>query len=216
MQLEKGLVYGPVYSRRFRWDLGINLLPLDRKLCTFNCLYCQYGSTLPFRNDGFRFPSATQIILEWCRKLDQCEANGIAIRHTTISGNGEPTMHPRFSSILSRLVRWRDQNVPQIKLALLTNGYRIHDPAVREALCLVEEPILKLDSAVAEQLREINRPLFPFALQQYIQDLKKCRRFIIQTMFLKGYNDTADDLDRWRQTLREIKPKEAKNITVTR
>ena len=81
---------------------------------------------------------------------------------------------------------------------------------------MVEEPILKLDSAVAEKLREINRPLFPFALQQYLQDLKKCRRFIIQTMFLKGYNDTADDLDRWRQTLREIQPKEVQIYTVSR
>jgi wyosine [tRNA(Phe)-imidazoG37] synthetase (radical SAM superfamily) len=43
--LQRGIIYGPVPSRRLGRSLGINLLPTDHKLCSFNCLYCQYGWT---------------------------------------------------------------------------------------------------------------------------------------------------------------------------
>ncbi|HBX88659.1 MAG TPA: radical SAM protein, partial [Marinilabiliaceae bacterium] len=34
-------VFGPVVSRRLGRSLGINLLPVNRKLCSFDCLYCE-------------------------------------------------------------------------------------------------------------------------------------------------------------------------------
>ena len=45
LSLQPGIIYGPVQSRRLGRSLGINLLPADYKLCSFNCLYCQYGWT---------------------------------------------------------------------------------------------------------------------------------------------------------------------------
>lgn len=36
-------VFGPVHSRRLGLSLGVNLLPADGKLCTFDCLYCECG-----------------------------------------------------------------------------------------------------------------------------------------------------------------------------
>ena len=40
------IVFGPVKSRRFGVSLGINLLPLSYKYCTFNCIYCECGWTI--------------------------------------------------------------------------------------------------------------------------------------------------------------------------
>lgn len=37
------LVFGPIKSRRLGNSLGVNLLPGDDKVCTFNCVYCECG-----------------------------------------------------------------------------------------------------------------------------------------------------------------------------
>jgi wyosine [tRNA(Phe)-imidazoG37] synthetase (radical SAM superfamily) len=39
------IVFGPVRSRRLGASLGINLLPVGSKCCTFNCIYCECGWT---------------------------------------------------------------------------------------------------------------------------------------------------------------------------
>ncbi|MGN1260021.1 MAG: radical SAM protein, partial [Alloprevotella sp.] len=36
-------IFGPVHSRRLGVSLGINLMPADGKVCTFDCLYCECG-----------------------------------------------------------------------------------------------------------------------------------------------------------------------------
>ena len=39
------IVYGPVKSRRLGVSIGVNLLPVEAKYCTFNCVYCECGWT---------------------------------------------------------------------------------------------------------------------------------------------------------------------------
>ena len=36
-------IFGPVHSRRLGSSLGINLMPSDGKICSFDCLYCEAG-----------------------------------------------------------------------------------------------------------------------------------------------------------------------------
>lgn len=38
-------VFGPIKSRRLGVSLGINLSPDDGKVCSFDCLYCEAGTT---------------------------------------------------------------------------------------------------------------------------------------------------------------------------
>ena len=40
-------IFGPVHSRRLGVSLGINLLPADGKVCSFDCVYCD-GNNLGF------------------------------------------------------------------------------------------------------------------------------------------------------------------------
>jgi wyosine [tRNA(Phe)-imidazoG37] synthetase (radical SAM superfamily) len=216
MQLEKSLVYGPIRSRRFGWDLGINLLPSDYKLCTFDCIYCQYGTTPPPRNGAYAFPSSSEVISAWEKQLADCEEKGIKIEHTTFSGNGESTMHPRFCEIVDQVVHWRDQNMPQIKLALLSNGFRIQSKKVRAAMEQFDEAIIKLDSALPEKFAKINRPLIDFSLTDFLQNLKKVHRPIIQTLFIKDSNDQYPDLLAWRNALFYVKPYAVQIYTVCR
>ncbi|MCX7044497.1 MAG: hypothetical protein NTX50_03285 [Candidatus Sumerlaeota bacterium] len=39
------IIFGPVQSRRYGVSLGVNLLPPQRKVCSFNCVYCECGHT---------------------------------------------------------------------------------------------------------------------------------------------------------------------------
>jgi len=216
MQVEKSVVYGPVNSRRFGWDLGINLLPINRKLCTFDCIYCQYGYSLPLRNEQLRFPQISEIISAWEKEIQLARQNGIPLKHTTLSGNGEPTMHPDFVNVVAEIVRWRNQNAPEMKLALLSNGYRLQDPEIRNSIQQVDEPIVKLDSAIPEKLRLINRPLTDYSLSRLIENLQKCGRIIVQTMFIKGWNHERWDLLHWQNALLQIRPESVQIYTVAR
>jgi wyosine [tRNA(Phe)-imidazoG37] synthetase (radical SAM superfamily) len=214
MELESQIIYGPIWTRRFGWDIGINLLPFTHKLCTFDCIYCQYGPQSSRRRSWF--PSVTEVISELSKAWESCTHTTSENLHMTIAGNGEPTMHPHFMEISRRIIEWRDQTAPGLRLALLSNGYRIHQPEIRQAMTLFDEPIVKLDCVIPEKIMSVNRPTFLFHLKQFIEDLKKCDRLMIQTMFVKGYNDGPVDLREWMEALKRIQPSEVQIYTISR
>ena len=214
MELESQIIYGPIWTRRFGWDIGVNLLPLTHKLCTFDCIYCQYGS-LCFDRKA-QFPSVTEVINELSVAWETCTHTTSENLHITLAGNGEPTMHPHFSEIATKIREWRDCTAPDLHLAVLSNGYRIHQAEIRKAMTLFDEPIVKLDCANIEKINSVNRPIFRFHLEQFIEDLKKCDHVIIQTMFVKGYNDGPDDLRQWMEALKVIQPSEVQIYTISR
>jgi wyosine [tRNA(Phe)-imidazoG37] synthetase (radical SAM superfamily) len=216
MVLEDRIVYGPLWSRRFGWDLGINLLPTDRKLCVLDCVYCQYGFTPRLHNRRTRFPNVREVIREWKRQLDHARKIGVPLKHTTVSGNGEPTMHPHFAEIAAGLAKWRNANAPEVRLAVLSNGYRIHDPTIRKALQMFDEPVIKLDSAITEKYEQLDQPQYAFNLPRFIKNLQRFKKLQLQTMFVKGWNDEAEDLREWRKALSEIKPQLVQIYTIAR
>ena len=116
MNLQSGLVYGPVRSRRLGTSLGVNLSPQGRKTCNFNCAYCQYGWTdFPVRG---AFPSSADVI----EAVDRALVENPDVDTITVAGNGEPTLHPEFARIAEGLFHARAQRAPKAKLALLSNG----------------------------------------------------------------------------------------------
>ena len=216
MQPVSNFIYGPVQSRRFGLDIGINLLPANQKLCTFDCIYCQYGFNPPFKTSPVVFPTIDQITDSLNACLQKCQARNLEITHATVSGNGEPTMHPRFPEVTSALLQWRDLNVPALKMAILSNGYRLHQKRIREAFESFDEPIVKLDSAIPGKLKEINRPIKNFSLDRLISAMQKCSNIIVQSMFLKGLNDSPEDLMSWKQAIRVIRPRGVQIYTLDR
>ena len=216
MKLENQIVYGPVQSRRFGWDFGINLLPSEQKICSYDCVYCQYGHTPAFRNSRFHFPSASDVIRAWDEKLRSAEARGLIIRHSTISGNGEPTMHPYFARIMEDLIAWRNANHPRMRLALLSTGYRAGNARIRNAMELVDELVVKFDAGNVAMWNRLDRPLVPLSFSRLIQNLKKFRKLILQCMFVKGWNDSKGEIRTWQQRIKEIRPKAVQIYTISR
>lgn len=197
---ETSAVYGPILSRRFGLDTGINLSPSDHKLCTYDCLYCQYGfadTVNPVR----KFPDLHEVIAE----LNKHAAN-FQIRHITISGNGEPTMHPQFAEFAMKLRNWRDTKAPAAKIALLTNGYRLKNESIRETLEFFDQPFVKLDAGRSETWNLLNRPVTHLQFDYMIRQMKKSANIMLQTMFVRGINDSPLEVECWMQKIKMIKP----------
>ena len=179
-------IFGPVHSRRLGVSLGINLMPADGKVCTFDCIYCECGFNADFRPHLPR-PTREEVREALEARLQQMQADGPAPDVLTFAGNGEPTAHPHFAEIIADTLALRDRYFPRAKVSVLSNSTMIHRPAVFEALKRVDNNILKLDTVDEEYIHALDRPTSTYHLQQIISDMKRFEgHCIIQTMFLKG------------------------------
>lgn len=209
-------VFGPIHSRRLGTSLGINLLPDDGKVCTFDCVYCEAGYNA--QGTGTTgLPTTERVRHDLEAKLRQMKENGETLDVITFSGNGEPTLHPQFAEVVGIVNELRDKYFPQARTSVLTNSTRIFDPKVARALRLVDNNILKLDSAINPTMRLIDNPVSTdFTVERLVDALKQFSGTgIIQTMFLRGEhngrridNTTDEEIDALIAAYREIRPKE--------
>lgn len=209
-------IFGPIHSRRLGTSLGVNLMPADGKICSFDCLYCEAG----FNSQGAGktgLPSPEQTEHDLREKLCGMRDRGESLDVITFSGNGEPTLHPKFPEIIDMVLRLRNEYFPEAKVSVLTNSTRIFDPQVAEALRRVDNNILKLDSAVEGTMRAIDRPNDPgFTVEKVVKSLRQFKGTgIIQTMLVKGEydgkkfdNTTPGELDALIEAYKRIEPKE--------
>lgn len=183
-------IFGPIHSRRLGTSLGINLMPSDGKVCSFDCLYCEAG----YNSQGAGsagLPDEERVLGDLESKLRDMREKGESLDVITFSGNGEPTLHPKFPEIVDGVLTLRDRYFPRAKVSVLTNSTRIFTPRVAEALKRVDNNILKLDSAIEETMRLIDRPNDrDFTVERTVEALKQfAGTGIIQTMFLRGSHD---------------------------
>lgn len=209
------IIYGPIHSRRLGVSLGVNLMPTDKKLCTFNCVYCECGwntqALYPL------LPSRAAVRQELEAKLIALQTEGIRPDVITFSGNGEPTLHPDFLGIIQDTCALRDRYCPPAKVSVLSNSTQLGRTEVREALMLVDNRILKLDSAIDETMRRIDQPLNQELTVAQIKEWLAWFRgdFTLQTCFLRGEhagqpidNTTETELKAWYQAVEQLRPKQ--------
>lgn len=217
-------IFGPVISRRLGKSLGINLLPNNRKICNFNCIYCECGPTYSANIRNFNIPSRAEVKEKLESRLNYIKSKGLFIDTITFAGNGEPTLHPEFPEIIDDTIELRDNYLPGINIAILSNSTLTGDDKVFTALNKADLNILKLDSGYEETNRTINCPLHPFNLKKTIENLKKFNgNLIIQTLFFKGIyngkqinNATREEVAKWLQIINDIKPESVMIYTIAR
>ena len=211
------IIFGPVRSRRLGLSLGVNLLPVDAKLCSFDCIYCECGWNADHPAAGHRFHPREAVRNELDATLRRMAAAGTPPDVITFAGNGEPTLHPDFEAVIDDTISLRDRWTPGAKVSVLTNATRIADPAVFRALLRVDHPILKLDSAFDATARRINRPQSPaWSVRGVVEAMRAFEgRIIVQTMFLRGTcdgepvdNTTETEVAAWLQRIAEIRPRQ--------
>ena len=131
------IIYGPVHSRRLGLSLGVNLLPTESKLCSFDCIYCECGWNAEHPG-GRRFNAREEVRTHLAGALSRMAAEGTPPDVITFAGNGEPTLHPDFEAIIDDTLSLRDAYCPGAKVSVLSNATQIHRDSVRRALlCLL-------------------------------------------------------------------------------
>lgn len=218
------IVYGPFHSRRLGSSLGVNLLPYDGKLCSFDCIYCECGFNKDFRTKT-KLPDRENVRAALEDKLLSLRKEGVAPDVITFAGNGEPTMHPEFEGIIDDTIELRNRYFPAAKISVLTDGMHINKPKVFKALRKIENPILKLDSALDETVRLIDRPNAPgYSVAKQVALYKRFQGdFILQTMFVRGRfegkvidNTTEKEISAWLELVRALNPREVMIYTIDR
>ncbi len=211
--LYDNIIFGPVRSRRLGLSLGVNLLPVESKLCSFDCIYCECG----WNGDHMgrrRFNRREEVSAMLASTLDRMVGEGTPPDVITFAGNGEPTMHPEFEAIIDDTLALRDRHCPSAKVSVLSNATQLGREDVRRALLRVDNNILKLDSAFDETVRLMNCPAGDYTVARTVGLMKLFGgRLIVQTMFLRGSyrghavdNTTEREVAAWLELIRDIAP----------
>lgn len=215
------IVFGPIYSRRLGNSLGLNLLPVNEKICSFNCVYCECGwTTANYSNfvDLVTFEKAlTEKLLIMNSEREFADA-------FTFAGNGEPTLHPEFDKIIEITIRLRNKFSPNSQIAVLSNATTLQRKEVFIALSKIEKNILKLDAGSEYTYNLINQSNTNLKLQEIVENLTKFEgNLIIQTLFMRAKfntevidNTTEEELKLLIEHLRKIQPKEMMIYSVSR
>lgn len=209
------IAYGPIHSRRLGVSLGMELMPLDHKLCTFNCVYCECGWNSPVAHP--QLPSRAEVAKALEDKLIALQADGTQLDVITFSGNGEPTLHPDFAAIIDDTLVLRDRYQPQAKVSVLSNSTQLGRADVVEALRRCDNRILKLDAGTDTMMRRIDLPvnanLSVAQIEQWLSQFNG--DFTLQTCFLRGAHDgqiidntTPEELNAWYSIVDRLHPKQ--------
>ena len=229
LQPKQTIVYGPVRSRRLGRSLGINLLPAGRKVCSFDCQYCQYGFSAPVlpgsrpgADDGSRgsaprnsFPEPEQVLAAVEAALGELDE---APAWLTFSGNGEPTFHPRFAEIVDRVIDLRDRRVPQARTAILSNSTRVGDEAISGSLSRLDARIMKLDVGTEAGLQRFNQAAASLHLETIVSGLARLGDVTLQSLFAGGASGNLDaaEVDAWLAAVTRIRPRAVQLYTLDR
>ena len=213
--LYSDIIFGPIHSRRLGLSLGVNLLPTQSKLCSFDCIYCECGWNAEHPG-ARRFNSREDVRTMLGATLRQMVSEGTPPDVITFAGNGEPTMHPEFGGVIDDTIAVRNELCPSAKISVLSNATMIGRETVREALLKADNNILKLDSAFDETVRLVDRPKGAYSVRQTVEAMKLFDgRLIVQTMFLRGEfdgqradNTTEEEVAAWLRLIGEIGPRQ--------
>lgn len=216
-------IFGPIHSRRLGISLGINLMPADGKLCSFDCIYCECGFNGDHRPTLPR-PTREEVADKLEQQLQKMVDEGQLPDVLTFAGNGEPTCHPHFAEIIDDTIRLRNQYCPQAKVCVLSNSTMIHRPAVHDALMRVDDNILKLDTVDPIYINKVDRPTGAYDVNAIIERMKAFNgHIIIQTMFMRGMcngesvdNTGEEYVAPWLDIVKTIRPQQVMVYTIDR
>jgi wyosine [tRNA(Phe)-imidazoG37] synthetase (radical SAM superfamily) len=203
-------IFGPVPSRRLGFSLGVDLVPF--KTCSYNCIYCELGETTHLTIKPLPYIRATDIKSE----LEIFFANNHHIDFITLGGSGEPSLNANLEAIIEVI-----KALNKAPLAVLTNGALLGKEEVREALLKADVVLPSLDTVITKTWKKINRPHPQLRLDSIISGLKTFRKgykgqIWLEVLFVKGINDSKEEIEALRQVLEEIGPEKIHLNTVVR
>ncbi|VAX17134.1 Radical SAM domain protein [hydrothermal vent metagenome] len=185
------LVFGPVPSRRLGRSLGINNIP--PKECTYACVYCQLGNTIKLEVERKRFYSTEDLVAAVEKQLKNLNYKSNKIDYLTFVPDGEPTLDINLAENIKALKKFG------IKIAIITNSSLLGNKEVRDALLLADWVSVKVDTVNEETWHKIDRPHGKLNFNEILEGIKIFSKeysdyFVTETMLVKGFNDSTDEL----------------------
>lgn len=214
MKIVSDVFQHPLFGR----TVELNILG-EQKICNFDCTYCSRGPSLirisRLKHDAVFTP--IEDILTSIGKVLGAEAqSGQPIDTILISGNGEPTLHPLFPSFARALIERRTELSSttsglgkQTRIVCLTNGDRLDDRDVVDALNLFDECLVKVDVGTEKAFKKINRPISRSSLEKILLGTRSLKMLSIQTMVTGGDISLTHSaqLDEWIEVVAMMNPK---------
>lgn len=185
-----GVVYGPIQSRRIGWSLGINLCPAAFKVCSFDCVYCQFPEhASDWRGDADRLLRGPELLRQIELGIRERIERGIHFDSITLAGNGDPSVHPELLTVVRHIRNIIESLDFDTALSIFTNAVPYEDENFIESLRLCDRRLIKLDGADEEMLRRIDRPRARVDLERRADALAILDGVIVQTMVVRGLVD---------------------------
>lgn len=218
LPLQKDILYGPINSRRLGKSLGINLMPTDYKLCSFNCVYCHYGITDKCTIDLKSYIEDLPEFDDVVKTIRDVMKTGLEFDYITFSGNGEPTLYPDFSKLVDELLKIRNKFRPKTKIALLSNSSGLIYNDIKESILKIDLPVFKLDAGILDTFKKINRAAKDVDYKEIVDLLSELKGIIIQTVLIDGSprNTAKEDIDLYFEKLKGLQPKEVHIYSIDR
>lgn len=208
-------VYGPIASRRLGWSLGINLLPVTRKVCSFDCIYCECGtaknSVRAIPNGGFL--SLAEFEQELARCFSRHADHRTQIDYITFAGNGEPTLYPWFDLAVEATIRMRDHYLPNIPIAIFTNATTVGEKRIVDSLYKLDRRFVKLDAGDEDTYNALDRPLIRCSLEKIVATLAGLTDMEVSTAVVDGVVSNVNSI-RSDNYLNIIKESKARGVYV--
>jgi wyosine [tRNA(Phe)-imidazoG37] synthetase (radical SAM superfamily) len=204
-------IFGPVPSRRLGWSLGLDILPY--KTCSYDCIYCELGSTTCLTTQPVGLIDPGAVLAE----LDVFLAtHSERIDFLTLSGSGEPTLHPELGYLIRALKRRY-----ALSVALITNSSLLFRPEVLERVRAADLIIPSLDAVDPPTLAAVNRPHPDLDLDSLRAGLLALGhlpgpRIWLELLFIEGINDHPDQVEGYKQIIEKINPERVQINTIVR
>jgi histidinol dehydrogenase len=206
---EGGAIIYPVYSRRSGGlSVGVNLFP-DRKVCSFDCPYCE---VFPFETDiAFNLETMTAALRS---AILEAKNNAVPVKDICFSGNGEPTMSLFFTQAIRAASALRQELAADSKLIVITNGSGLLNDDLFDFLKTSARPPvelniwLKLDAATEAWYKAVDRSDIPHEkILSRIRDFAAATvPFTLQTMIctIKGALPPPEENSAWVSFVTEL------------
>jgi wyosine [tRNA(Phe)-imidazoG37] synthetase (radical SAM superfamily) len=204
-------IFGPVPSRRLGYSLGVDIIPY--KTCSFDCIYCELGKTDCRTLEPVGSVSPEAVLQELEKALSSPAPN---LDYITITGSGEPTLHPRLGLIIKEIRKMTSRPI-----ALITNSSLLYQEEVLENALKADVVIPSLDAPDPVVFQTINRPHPSLTFERLIEGLVNLgrspgARIWLEVLFLKGINDSPGQIEQFDSYIRQINPEKVQLNTVVR
>ena len=204
-------IFGPVASRRLGRSLGVDLVPY--KTCSFDCLYCELGTTTQLTLERKMYSAPQEIIDELKSSLKKL---ALQPDYITLGGSGEPTLHSHIGTIIAEI-----KKLTSIPVAVLTNSSLLYRDDVKEDLLRADVILPSLDTVSPSLFTYLNRPHPSLDVKKIIRGLIDFRKLFtgqiwIEILFCRGVNASEEELRRLRAVIHEINPDKIQLNTLDR